>query len=102
MHWHAVAFAVVYGMVSVSSTMWCLAWFRRRWTGHRPWSQRAGRASYATYLLHPLVLTTALVGLSWAPGSPEAKFLLAAILGVPICFVIGYTITRLPGTSHVL
>jgi len=63
MPWQGVVFALVYGVVSVSFTLWCLAWFNRRWTGQRPWSERAGRASYATYLLHPLVLTGVMIAL---------------------------------------
>ena len=73
MSWQGVAFALVYGAVSVSFSLWCLSWFRRRWTGHRPWSQRAGRASYATYLLHPLALTGVMVALSWLPGGPRSS-----------------------------
>lgn len=102
MTWQGVAFAVVYGLVSVSFTMWCLAWFHRCWNGHRPWSQRAGRASYATYLLHPLVLTSVMVALAWVPGGPAAKFVLVVALGVPICFVVGDAATRLPGLRRVL
>lgn len=102
MTWQGDAFALVYGLVSVSFTMWCLAWFQRRWNRHRPWSQRAGRASYATYLLHPLVLTSVMVALAWVPGGPEAKFLLVVALGVPTCFLVGDAATRFPGLRRVL
>ena len=102
MPWQGVAFALVYGLTSVSFSLWCLSWFRRRWTGHRPWSQRAGRASYATYLIHPLVLTSVMVALWWVPGGPEAKCLLVVVVGVPICFAAGDALTRLPGLRRVV
>ncbi|MGB8382319.1 MAG: acyltransferase [Dermatophilaceae bacterium] len=102
MTWQGTAFAGVYGVVSVSFSLWCLSWFRRRWTGHRPWTRRAGRASYATYLLHPLVLTAVMVGLWWVPGGPETKFLLVVVTGVPICFAAGHALTRLPGVQRLL
>ena len=102
MGWRGIGFAIAYGIVSVSFTMWCLAWFRRRWTGERPWSRAAGRASYASYLLHPLVLTTVMVGLGWLPLPAEAKFLLVAAIGVPLCFAVGHLATTAPGLRRVL
>lgn len=102
MPWQGVAFALAYGVVSISFSLWCLSWFRRRWTGHRPWSQRAGRASYATYLLHPLVLTGVMVALSWLPGGPEVKLVLVVVTGVPLCFLAGSVVTRLPGLRRLL
>lgn len=98
----AVAFALVYGEVSVSFSLWCLAWFRRRWGGHRAWMRVAGRASYATYLLHPLVLTGVMVCLAWVPGGAEVKFLLVVALGIPACFAVGAGATNLPGLRRLL
>jgi glucans biosynthesis protein C len=102
MTWQGALFALVYGVVSIAFSLWCLSWFRRRWTGHRSWSQRAGRASYATYLLHPLVLTSVMVALGALPGGPEVKFLLVVAVGVPICFLAGYALTRVPGLRRML
>ena len=102
MPWQGVVFALVYGLMSVSFTLWCLAWFNRRWTGQRSWSRRAGRASYAASLLHPLVLTGVMVALWWVPVGPEAKFLLVVAVGVLTCFQAGYWLTKLPGVKHVI
>lgn len=102
MPWQGLAFAAAYGLVSVSFTLWCLQWFGRRWTGDRPWTTRAGRSSYATYLLHPLVLTSVMVVLSPVPLVAELKFLLVVAVGVPCCFTVGHAVTRLPGGRSVL
>jgi peptidoglycan/LPS O-acetylase OafA/YrhL len=102
MPWQGLAFATAYGLVSVSFTIWCLQWFGRRWTGDRPWTLKAGRSSYATYLLHPLVLTSVMVALSPIPVVAELKFLLVVAVGVPCCFAVGHAVTRLPGVRSVL
>jgi len=102
MRWPGVAFAVLYGVVSVAFTLWCLSWVRRRWTGHGETLDRAGRASYATYVTHPLVLTAVMVGLGWLPAAAELKFVVVAAIGVPACFAFGYALTRLPGVRRVL
>ncbi|KGN41690.1 acyltransferase family protein [Knoellia aerolata] len=102
MAWQGVVFAAAYGLVSVSFTIWCLQWFGRRWTRDRSWTRKAGRSSYATYLLHPLVLTGVMVALSPIPIAAEVKFLLVVAVGVPCCFVVGRAVSRLPGVRSVL
>jgi glucans biosynthesis protein C len=40
--WASVSFAALYGVVSITFTLWCLTWFRRRWSSHGPLIARAG------------------------------------------------------------
>jgi hypothetical protein len=63
---------------------------------------KAGRASYATYFVHPLVITLVMMSLAWLPLVPELKFLLVAPLPVIACYAVGYALTRPPGLSKVL
>jgi hypothetical protein len=62
----------------------------------------AGRASYATYFIHPLVITLVMMSLAWVPLVPELKFLLVAPLAVVACYAVAHALTRLPGVSKVL
>lgn len=100
--WASVSFAVLYGVVSVTYTLWCLAWLRRRWPTHGPWTARAGRGSYATYLLHPVVLVSVMLAFREVPLASELKFVVVAVVAVPVCFVVGYAATRLPGVGRVV
>jgi hypothetical protein len=75
---------------------------RRRWPSHGPLLGKAARASYATYLIHPLVLTTIMVLLAPVALAPEIKFALVAIAAVAACYLAGYALTRMPGSSKVL
>ena len=63
---------------------------------------QAARASYATYFIHPLVLTAVMVAFAWVALAPELKFVLVAAAGVATCFTAGYALTRVPGISKVL
>jgi surface polysaccharide O-acyltransferase-like enzyme len=94
--------AVLDGVLAVAWTVWCVAWFQRRWDRHGPLIAKAGRASYATYILHPLVLTTLMVLFALVALGPALKFLVLSLVAVPTCFLIGYAVTRLPGVSRVL
>jgi peptidoglycan/LPS O-acetylase OafA/YrhL len=63
---------------------------------------RAGRGSYATYLLHPVVLVSVMLAFRPVPLPPELKFLVVSVVGVPVCFVVGYAVTRVPGVGRVV
>lgn len=100
--WETVALALLYGIVSIAWSLWLVAWARRR----LPWRNRllgaAGRASYATYVLHPLVLTAFMAVVASVPVPPEVKFVLVSVIAVPLCFGVGHLLVRVPGLSRVL
>jgi peptidoglycan/LPS O-acetylase OafA/YrhL len=103
LHWQTAVFAAVTGCVAVASCVWVIAWFERRWNGEpSAMTSAAARGSYAAYVLHPPLL----VLLSWllvaVPVPVEMKFVLVAAAGIPLCFAVGYGVTRLPGVSRVL
>jgi peptidoglycan/LPS O-acetylase OafA/YrhL len=100
--WPTMLMAVLYGIISVALTVWFTAIIRARWTGGGLLRARAGQASYATYFLHPLVLTAIMVLFASLTLAPELKFLIVAVVAVPACFLAGYTLIRLPGISKAL
>jgi fucose 4-O-acetylase-like acetyltransferase len=100
--WASICGMVLYGIISVAFTVWFTALIRARWTGDGPLRARAGRASYATYVLHPLVLTAIMVLFASLALTPELTFLAVAVVAVPVCFLAGYAATRVPGISRVL
>jgi uncharacterized membrane protein len=93
---------VLFGIASVAVTVWFTALIRARWSGDGPLLARAGRASYATYFLHPVVLTAIMVLFASLALAPELKFLVVAVVAVPACFVAGYAATRVPSISRAL
>jgi glucan biosynthesis protein C len=97
-----MVFALLDGVIAVTGTLWLIAWLRRRWPTHGPLLGKAARASYATYVIHPLVLTAIMVAFASVALPPEIKFVLVAAAGVAACFTAGYALTRVPGVSKVL
>ena len=102
LNWASATFATLYGVVSVTFSLWCLAWVRRRWPTHGPLMAKAGRGSYATYVLHPVVLVSVMLAFRVVPLGPELKFLIVSVVAVPVCFAVGYAVTRLPGVGRVV
>jgi glucans biosynthesis protein C len=97
-----MAFALLDGVIAVNGTLWFIAWLRGRWPTHGPLLGKAARASYATYVIHPLVLTAIMVLLASVTLAPEIKFVLVATAGVAASYTAGYALTRMPGISRVL
>jgi glucans biosynthesis protein C len=100
--WLVALNVALYSVISVAFTVWFTALIRARWNSDGPLRTRAGRASYATYVLHAVVLTAVMVAFAPLPLAPELMFLVVAAVGVPVCFVAGYAATRVPGISKVL
>jgi glucans biosynthesis protein C len=100
--WPIMVTAILYGIISVAFTVWFTALIRARWSGDGPLRARAGRASYATYVWHPLMLTAIMVLFASLALAPELKFPVVAVVAVPVCFLAGYAATRVPGISKAL
>jgi surface polysaccharide O-acyltransferase-like enzyme len=93
--WPTMLTAVFYGIISVGFTVCFTAMIRAGWSGNGPLRARAGQASYAAYVLHPLVLTAVMVAFASLALAPELKFLIVIVVAVPACFLVGYPLTRL-------
>jgi peptidoglycan/LPS O-acetylase OafA/YrhL len=68
----------------------------RRWDRRGRLVQRAGRGSYAAYVLHPPVLVVLSLLTRPLPVAPGAKFVLIAVSGVAAAFAAGVGPMRLP------
>ncbi|MCP2247306.1 acyltransferase family protein [Lentzea aerocolonigenes] len=102
-HWSVVAFALLDGVIAILVSIWLVWWFASRWNGVAGRvTVRAARGSYAAYVLHPLVLVLLSLTARPLPWPPEAKFVLVAAIGVPVCFVVGHLATLVPGVNRVV
>jgi peptidoglycan/LPS O-acetylase OafA/YrhL len=61
-----------------------------------------GRAAFAAYLLHQVVLIGTVLATRHVGWPPELEWLAATALAVIGSFGIGALFVRLPGVSHVL
>lgn len=101
--WQSAVVAVLDGISAVALSVWLVDRLQKRWNGATLTAvSRAAAGSYAAYLLHPLVLVGLSVLLRPSPWPPEVKLLIVAVLGVPLCFWLGYLVRRIPGVDRVL
>jgi len=100
--WPALVLALLDGVIAVTGTVAVVAWLRRRRIPEGPLLAMAARASYATYVSHPLSLTIMLVLLAPVAVAPELKFVILTPVAIPACFAVGYVLTRIPGLGGAL
>jgi peptidoglycan/LPS O-acetylase OafA/YrhL len=102
LNWLALAYAMWEGVMCVAMTITVLVWFRSRFNHQGRLARAMSGASYATYVLHPLVIVPLAIALSGLQMPLALKFILVAPLAVALCFTIAYYIRKLPLVRGVL
>ena len=102
LYWQAMAYALWESLLCVSMCIGLTYLFRR-------YSNQQGRLArflspnaYTTYLIHAQVITATALVLRNVDLYPLLKFGLAALIALPLCFVLSNLIRKLPYIDRVL
>jgi len=102
-HWEALTYALWESFLCVSMCIGLIYAFRR-YLNHR--GKLAGFLvpnAYTAYIIHALVITiVALIASDLLPIYPLLKWLVLALVSVPLCFALSALIRKLPYTDRVL
>ena len=100
--WLSLAYSMWEGVMCVAMSITVLVWCR----GHLNHQGRLARAmsgaSYATYVLHPLVIVPLAIALSGLRMDLQLKFVVVAPVAVALSFTVGYYVRKLPLIRNVL
>lgn len=100
--WQSLLLAILEGPVVVGLSLWLVDVFQRRLDRQGAVARELGRAAYATFFIHQLVLVGLFLAVRQVSWAPEAEFLTVAVLGLAVSFGLGSVLVRLPGLSRVL
>jgi glucan biosynthesis protein C len=100
--WLSLAYSMWEGVMCVAMSITVLVWFRSRFNRQGQLARAMSGASYAVYVLHPLVIVPLAIALNGLRLGPAATFVLAAPLAVALCFAVGYAVRKLPLVRSVL
>jgi hypothetical protein len=100
--WQSLVLAMLEGVIVVSVSLWVVDVFRRRLDHQGRLASELGRAAYATFFIHQLVLVGLVLTVRQVVWPAEVEFALVASLGLVVSFGLGALLVRLPGFSRVL
>ncbi len=100
--WQSAALAMLQGVLVVAMSLWLIDVFRRRAAHQGRLGRELGRAAFAAYIVHQVVLVGTVLATRRIAGPPELDFLLAATAAVVGSFAIGALVTRVRGVARVV
>jgi hypothetical protein len=100
--WESLVLALLEGVVVTTMPLWLADVFRRRVRFQGRLMRELGRAAFAAFIVHQVVLVGTVLATRWVAWPPEVEFVLAAALAVAGSFAIGALLVRLPGLSRIV
>jgi fucose 4-O-acetylase-like acetyltransferase len=100
--WQSFVIAALEGVLMVAMSLWLLDVFRRRADHRSRLGRELGRAAFAAFVVHQVVLVELVLWTHHLPWPPEVEYLLVCVLGVAGSFAIASLVVRLPGVSRVV
>jgi len=98
----SAAYALWDSVFAVGMCLAAITFFRRFFDVKSSLGRFLSQQSYAVYVIHVPIVVFVGVALKGIGIAPLLKFVLAAVIAIPICFGVAYLLRRIPGVSRVL
>jgi fucose 4-O-acetylase-like acetyltransferase len=95
--WQSAAFALWESFVAVAMAIGLIALFKEKFNRQNDFVKRLSKNAFSVFVFHSVIIVS--LSLLFAPINllPVIKFVIVAIIGVPLCFLItDLTIQRIP------
>jgi len=100
--WLSLAYSIWEAFIGVALLIWVFAWFRGRLNHQGSLVKAMSPATYAVYLLHPMIIVPLALALSHLRLSLELKFILFTLPALAITFLAGHLVRMVPGVRKIL
>jgi surface polysaccharide O-acyltransferase-like enzyme len=101
-HWQALAYAMWDQLTGVAMMVGLIVFFRERFNRQGRLAKEASAGSYAAYIIHTPVLILFTLAVRDIAIYPLLKFVVVALILVPLCFTLGAVLRRLPLARRIL
>jgi peptidoglycan/LPS O-acetylase OafA/YrhL len=101
-HWQCFAYSIWEQIVCLAIVITLLVVFRKRFNRQGPIARAASSSSYTTYIIHAPVIILFALAVRNLTLYPLLKFALVVLITVPLCFVLGNIIRKLPLARRIL
>ncbi len=100
--WQSFVVTAFEGVLAISMSLWLIDVFRRRVNHQGRLGRALGRAAFAAFVVHQVVLVELVLVTHNVAWPPEAEYLFVGVLGVAGSFAVGALVVRLPGISRAM
>ncbi len=100
--WLSFVYALWESFAVVGLGIGLLVLFRERWNHQGKLAKELAADVYAVYLIHPLVLVSFACAFSVVALYPLLKWGIAALITIPLCFLISSGLRRIPLVNRVM
>ena len=101
-HWQALVEAEWEAFLLVGVCLGSLVLFRQHWNRQGRLAKGLAASSYTVYLIHPLVIVSVALAFSTVTLSPLLKFGIAVLIVLPLSFLVGFALRKLPLVNRIL
>jgi len=89
-------------LFSVGLCLGLITYFRRRFDHQKSFGKDLQKSCFTVYIIHSLIIVIAALTLRDLQIISQLKFLIAACISVPLCFVVAYFIRKIPYINKIL
>ena len=101
-HWQALVLALWEQFLCMAMIITLLVWFRRRFNHQGSLAKTMSASAYTVYIIHAPVIVLVTLALRDISLYPLIKYPLVALIVVPLCFLLGNIIRKLPLARNIL
>ena len=98
----ALAFSLWEAIFCVGMCLALLTFFRSRCDWQGPRLRWLSRENYAVYVIHAPVIVSISLALMPLDLSTLTKFVLSVAVGIPLCYLVAWSLRRIPIVARVL
>jgi surface polysaccharide O-acyltransferase-like enzyme len=102
LHWQAFLYALWESVVCVSISIIIIYFFRKKFNHQNKFTKTLSSSSYAVFMIHPMIIVPLSYSLIKLDLHPLIKFLVVSVTGVPLSFLIGSLIRKIPFLRKIL
>jgi surface polysaccharide O-acyltransferase-like enzyme len=102
LYWQAMAYALWESFVCIGMCIGLTYLFRCKWNAQGRVAKFLSPNAYTAYIIHAPVITFTALALRDVDVYPLLKFGLAALIALPLCFVLSNLVRKLPYADRIL
>ena len=100
--WSSAIYALWDSIFVVGMTLGAVTFFRRYFAAESRLGTFLSQQSYAVYIIHSPLIVVLAYWLRVLGLGPVSKFAVAAVIVLPICFIVAYVLRKIPGVARVV